>query len=274
MQNNLLYLRQLPAPLRVVCFIFCLLLIWLPFAVPIYLLIADSNLVSIITLIILYTEFIILLKLWGKFLYQEPRILSHYGLDFTRLNGVDLLRGLAIGLISVLVLFGLEGLLGWLEWRPAPAFLMQIILEGLLVGVGIGFAEELLFRGWLLDELQRDYSQRIATGVNAALFAIAHFIKPLAAILHTLPQFPALFLLGLTQVWAKNWRRGRLGLPIGLHAGLVWGYYIVNVGELAVYSDQVPEWVTGLNNNPLQGMMGVMLMGMLAGWMWRNSQKR
>jgi membrane protease YdiL (CAAX protease family) len=273
MKFNLLNLRQSPALFRLGSFILCLLLLWLPVAIPAYLLISDNNLVSIVTLIVLYLEFIFLSKLWGKYVYGQPQILSHYGLELTRLNGVELARGLAMGLIMVLVLFGLEGIFGWLVWQKPKVLLVKIILEGLMVGVGVGFAEELFFRGWLLDELRRDYSQKVAAGSNAALFALAHFIKPLAAIIHTLPQFPALVLLGLTQVWAKRWKQERLGLPIGLHGGLVWGYYIINVGELIKYSGRVPDWVTGVNNNPLQGVMGVLFMGGLALWMWGKSTK-
>jgi membrane protease YdiL (CAAX protease family) len=179
---------------------------------------------------------------------------------------VNFVLGLAIGLINILIVFGLQGLFGWLVWQQPKVFLLKIILEGLLVGCGVGFAEELLFRGWLLDELKKDYGLGLATWINSILFAAAHFIKPLEAIIHTLPQFPALVLLGLTQVWAKHWKKGRLGLPIGLHGGLVWGYYIVNVGELTKYTRVVPDWVTGVNNNPLQGIMGVLFMGGLAWW--------
>lgn len=267
MKINLGKVADIPAPLRVGCFILCLLMLWLPLALPIYWLVEDTNLESILTLVILYIEFIFLLNIWGKKVYQKSAILSYYGLEFTRINGVELLQGLAIGLTFVLVLFGLEGVLGWLVWQQPKVFLVKIILEGLLVSLGVGFAEELLFRGWLLAELERDYKLNIALGIDAIFFAVCHFIKPLEAIIHTLPQFPALVLLGLTQVWGKRWRRGRLGLPIGLHGGLVWGYYMINVGELTKYSGQVPDWVTGVNNNPLQGVMGVMFMGGLAWWM-------
>ncbi|BAY11449.1 CPBP family intramembrane glutamic endopeptidase [Calothrix sp. NIES-2098] len=273
MKINLVHLAQHPAPLRLGCFILALLLLWLPFATPIYLLVHDSNLVSIVTMLLLYVEFIFLLKLWGKYVYQEPHILQSYGLEISRHNGVDLLRGLAIGLISVLTLFGLQGSLGWLVWQQPHSFLLKVVLEGLIVGSGVGFAEELLFRGWLLNELQRNYSPRVSLWTDAILFAALHFIKPLEAIIHTLPQFPALVLLGLTQVWGKRWRRGRLGLPIGLHGGLVWGYYIINVGGLIKYSGQVPDWVTGVNNNPLQGLMGVLFMSILALWMRQRTVK-
>lgn len=272
MKINLGKIAQIPAPLRVGCFILCLLMLWLPLALPIYWLVENTNLESILTLVILYVEFIFLLNIWGKKVYQKPGIFSHYGLEFTRINGVELLQGLAIGLTCVLVLFCLESVLGWLVWQQPKVFLVEIILEGLLVSLGVGFAEELLFRGWLLDELQQDYKLNIALGIDAILFAVSHFIKPLEAIIHTLPQFPALVLLGLTQVWGKRWRRGRLGLPIGLHGGLVWGYYIINVGQLTKYSGQVPDWVTGVNNNPLQGVMGMVFMGGLAWWMGSKQQ--
>lgn len=224
-------------------------------------------------MVLLYGEFIILLKLWGNYVYNQPHLLRHYGLEMTRLNGVGLLRGLAIGVISILILFGLQGNLGWLIWQQPKVFFLKLILESLIVGLGVGFAEELLFRGWLLDELQRDYSKSVALWVDAIAFAALHFIKPIEAIIHTLPQFPALVILGLTQVWGKRSCRGRLGLPIGLHGGLVWGYYIINVGELIRYTGQVPDWVTGVNKNPLAGVMGLVFLGVLASWMKRRALK-
>jgi len=275
MKIKFLRLAHYPAPIRLGCFVVTLLVLWFPFAAPIYLLVKDTNLVSILTIVLLYAEFILLLSLWGKYVYNKPQLLQHYGLEITRQNGVDLLRGLAIGTISLLILFGLEGALGWLVWQQPQSYgyFRRVILEGLIVGLGIGFAEELLFRGWLLDELQRDYTLRIALWVDAFLFATSHFIKPLEAIIHTLPQFPALLLLGLTQVWGKRWRRGRLALPTGLHGGLVWGYYIINVGELMKYSGQVPDWITGVNKNPLAGVMGLVFLSGLALWMRGRSRR-
>lgn len=273
MKINLVNLAQRPAPIRLGCFILALLLLWLPIAAPIYLLVDDPNLVSILTMVLLYAEFIMLLRLWGQNVYQQPQILWNYGLQFTRRNGVELLCGLVLGIINITILFGLQGFLGWLVWQQPQVFLLKIVLEGFIVGLGVGFAEELLFRGWLLDELERDYSNSVSLWTDAVVFAALHFIKPLEAIIYTLPQFPALVLLGLTQVWGKRWRRGRLGLPIGLHGGLVWGYYIINVGGLMKYSGQVPDWVTGINQNPLQGVMGVAFMSILALWMRRRCVK-
>ena len=221
---------------------------------------------NILTLPVLYGAFILLLRLWGKYVYRRSRLLQEYGLDKTRQNGRELLIGLGIGVAGVLGLFLVEGWLGWLWWRQSQILLGQVLLwrfvaEGLIVALAYGFAEELLFRGWLLDELQRDYSPRIALWVNAFIFAALHFIKPQSEIIQTLPQFPALVLLGLTLVWAKRRGNGRLGLPIGLHAGLIWGYYAIAVGQMVQYNDRVSEWLTGIDRNPLAGGMGMLFLG-------------
>jgi len=269
---NFLRLSQYPAPVRLGIFILVLLLLWLPIAAPIRLLVRDDNLVTILTMPLLYVEFILLLRLWGKKVYKQTQILRLYGLERTPQNAIDLLHGLAIGLINILILFGVEGLLGWLVWQKPSIFLLRIILEGLIVALVYGFAEELIFRGWLFDELQRDYNLNVVVWATAVIFAVTHFIKPLPEIIRTSPQFFGLLLLAFFLVCAKRWRRGRLGLSIGLHTGLIWGYYIINVGQLTKYSGAVPDWVTGVNRNPLAGLMGLLLLSVLALWMGRKSR--
>jgi hypothetical protein len=269
---NFLRLSQYPAPVRLGIFILALLLLWLPIAAPIRLLVRDDNLVTILTMPLLYVEFILLLRLWGKKVYKQTQILRLYGLERTPQNAMDLLHGLAIGLINILILFGVEGLLGWLVWQKPSISLLRIILEGLIIALAYGFAEELLFRGWLFDELQRDYNLSVVVWATAVIFAVSHFIKPLPEIIRTSPQFFGLLLLAFFLVCAKRWRRGRLGLSIGLHAGLIWGYYIMNVGQLTKYSGAVPDWVTGVNRNPLAGLMGLILLSVLALWMGRKSR--
>lgn len=244
-----------------------LVLLWLPVAAPISLLGRDRNTVTILTMGLLFGEFLLLLRFWGKRVYQQPRLLKIYGLEGRRQNGLNLLKGLSLGLVFTFGLFALEGLLGWLEFHPPQVVLSRIILEGLVSALGIGLAEELVFRGWLLDELQRDYSQRTCLWWDAIIFAVLHFLKPLTEVVRTLPAFPGLVLLGLTLVWAKRSSGGLLGLPIGIHAGLVWGYYILNVGKLVQYSDQVSPWITGVDGNPIAGVMGLLFMSMLALWM-------
>jgi uncharacterized protein len=259
-----------------------LLVCWLPIAAPIAFFVKDPNTVTLATMPLLFGGFLFLVPRWGKWLYRDKRVFYTYGLTLTRQTGIELLQGLAIGLLSLVLLFVVQGGLGWLIWQTPSSALLKVVLEGLLVGLGTGFAEELVFRGWILDELQRDYSDTVSLWAASSLFAVLHFIKPLPEVIRTFPQFPGLVLLGLALVWAKQSTRrqfrvtgvqhqGRLGLPMGLHAGLVWGYYMINVGHLARYSGQVPEWVTGIDQNPLAGAVGLVFLALLATYMrWRS----
>ncbi|MDY6805426.1 MAG: type II CAAX endopeptidase family protein [Cyanobacteriota bacterium] len=288
---NFGFIAHYPAPVRLGIFVLTLIFIWLPFAVPIYWLETDANKINILTLSILYIEFILLLRFWGKHIYKQPQLLRSYGLVKSRENGLLLLQGLAVGLFSLFGLFILQGLLGWAIWQPPQISLLRYILEGLLVSLGLGFAEELTFRGWLLDELERDYDRKVALWVSSLIFALLHFIKPVAEIIRTLPEFPALFLLGLICVWAKrstvsnlsiasfnNQKRlvrrkqELLGLPMGFHAGLVWGFYIINVGELVEYSGKVPRAIVSVDR-PLAGVMGLLFLSAIAFWMRKAANK-
>jgi len=262
-----------PAPVRLLIFICVLLVIWLPGAIPIYFLFSENpNLVTILTMGLLFIEFLFLVKIWGKKVYQED-LFQRYGLRFTRQNGIDLLNGLSIGLLFCLGLFFVEGILGWVEFTKPSVFLLKIIGEGLLSALGIGLAEELLFRGWLLDELDRDYTAKTAMIANAVIFALLHFLKPIPEIIRTFPTFPALILLGFILVWAKGKPQNNLGICIGIHGGLVWGYYILNVGEIVEYSGKVSPWITGIDGNPIAGGMGLLFLSILAFWMRKRANR-
>ena len=152
-------------------------------------------------------------------------------------------------------------MLGWVIFVKPSQNLFLLVLEGLLSSFVVAFAEELLFRGWLLEELRINYSSKITLISNSFIFATLHFLKPLQEIIRTFPQFPALFLLGIILVQAKIKHNNRLGICIGIHGGLVWGYYILNVGKIVKYTDEVSSIFTGIDNNPIAGLMG--LIGLL-----------
>ncbi len=265
MLDKLRFLKTQPIWIRLISFLVCLLIIWLPLAIPLNLALAsDRNLATIIIMSLLLVDFIALQKLWGNYVYQEPKIFSRYGLVLHRLNAIELVSGLSIGVIVCWSLFLVEAILGWVELNSSDFSLIKIIIEGLVSALGIGFAEELVFRGWLLSELEQDFSKNKSLWLNSIIFAIAHFLKPLGEIIRTLVTFPAYILLSLALVWAKWSKRDRLGIAIGLHSGLVWGYYILNVGNLVDYTEQVPDWVTGIDGNPIAGILGLMFLTVLA----------
>ena len=257
-------IAKFKAPVRILCFIGVLSILWLPLAIPLHLLLGgDPNLLTIVTMSLLFVELLFLWRFWAKYVYQEDKIFRRYGWEYSFRSSREFLTGLAIGLWFCLSLFIVEALLGWVEINHPDFSLIRIVAEGLLSACGIGLAEELVFRGWLLDELQRDYSQKVCLGVGSSIFALAHFIKPIEEIIRTAVTFPALILLGIILIVAKKNHGDRLGISIGIHGGLVWGYYIVNVGELIQYGDRIPVWVTGIDNNPIAGVMGLLFLTIL-----------
>ncbi len=255
--RSLASLKRFPAIARIIAFLLILGLCWAPFALPILFLVKDANLQSLLTMPILYLLFVGFLQVWNPVVHSENQPLKRYGLRSLNLNFKNLFSGLLVAWGFVLILFFFQGDMGWMQWfSPSPG-LSKIVLESLVVSLAVGFAEELLFRGWLLDELERDYSKRTATIACSAIFAISHFIRPWDQFIAGWLTFPALFILSLTLVWAKQVTQGRLGLSIGLHAGLVGGYYILNVGNLVKPVSSVPTWLTGMNGNPLASIPGV-----------------
>ncbi|MEO1633554.1 MAG: type II CAAX endopeptidase family protein [Cyanobacteria bacterium J06631_9] len=265
------WVRRQGAWRRIGLFLGLLAIAWSPIAFSVYWPGAwfnDSNTAEIISLALVYLGFLYGLPKWGRAIHGWPAPFVRCGLLFRAQTVRDLCLAFVIGAFGVFGLFGIETLAGWATpTTPSPRFVF-FVFEGLLMALAVGLAEELLFRGWVLAELEQNYSALAALWMNAAFFAGTHFIKPLNVILQTLPQFFGLFALGLALVWARRSPTGthkltRLGYPIGLHAGLIWGYYVVTVGGLSEYTGQAPEWVTGIGENPLAGLLGIILLGLI-----------
>ena len=276
---NFQRLDSYPAPVRIILFLLTLLLMWLPIAAPLHLIYGES--VGVGLTVLLYCGFLGLIGVWGRKVSQYPHPYRYYGLSFTKKNGLDFLGGWGLGTITLVIFYGLQVSLGWLavqttSWQePLPARILPMlgvyfvdwqgaIAPGMLTSLGVGFAEEVLFRGWMLSELERDYSPRTALISASLVFAILHFIKPLDLILVTWSQFAGLVMMSLVLAIARRRCDGRLGIAIGLHGGLVWCYYIVNTTHWLKPTGAVPEWVTGISGNPIAGIMGLLFLMAIA----------
>ncbi len=266
-------LTKLPVPLRIGLLVLALLVVWLPLALPLYAWLSPNR-ASLLAMPLLYGEFLALVKWWNWQVYGETQPLQRYGFRGGWGSVRELGLGLGMGLGLLGMLFTLEGAWGWLTWQAPVTPLGPVVLGGLGVALGVGLAEELLFRGWLLDELGRDYSAAVALLASSLIYALLHFIHPWTEILATWTQFPGLVVLGWSLGWAKACSRGRLGLAIGIHGGLVWGYYLVRVGGLVTYPPQAPLWLTGLNQNPLAGGMGLLFLVVLAWGLRRQAHSQ
>ncbi|HEY9812396.1 MAG TPA: CPBP family intramembrane glutamate endopeptidase, partial [Candidatus Sericytochromatia bacterium] len=108
MNINLVRVAQYPAPIRLGIFLLILAILWLPIAALIYLLVGLSgngdspgvrNLLTILTMALLFADFLFLLRIWGENVYRQPQLLKKYGVTAKPQNGLDLLKGLSLGLV-------------------------------------------------------------------------------------------------------------------------------------------------------------------------------
>ena len=174
LENLAIKLVDASAVFRILIFLIGLIIIWLPLATLIYLFFnQDPNLVTILTTLLLFVEFLILLNLWSKYIDNQPKFLQQYGLVWQNKNGIELINGLAIGFCFCWSLFIIEAIFGWIKFHAPGILLIRVVGEGLLSALAVGLAEELFFRGWIQTELERDYKKETTAWINASIFALA-----------------------------------------------------------------------------------------------------
>ena len=172
------------------------------------------------------------------------------------------LQALVRGLLKASALLALV-VIG-LQWAGALSWPLQtsaaVLLNGLALALGVGFAEELLFRGWLLGELGLKLGSQRALWHQAALFSLVHtrFNLPLLPLLGLLG---GLVLLGLALGLQRRADGGLLWGAVGLHGGLVGGWFVLNQGLIAL-QPATPSWLTG-PANPIGGLLGWLGLGLL-----------
>jgi uncharacterized protein len=216
---------------------------------------------QIFPFVALYGIFIVLLRWWGKRVHGAANPLEYYGWVWSKLQWRRLVAGLIVGYTFVLLMYLVQSFLGWVVWQEPGRSILPLIFEGAVMALFIGAVEELLFRGWMLGELRRDYGPRLAFFVDSGIFALLHCLRPW----YETGQGFALFLLGVVLCLARL-AGGGLAYGIGIHSGLVWLNYVLTVGGLVRATERVPDWVTGIDRNPLAGLLGVGMMATIALW--------
>jgi len=176
------------------------------------------------------------------------------------------LLALGRGLLTALLLLAFvaailvtTGQAAW-SWRLG----WGMALNGLALIAGVGFAEELVFRGWLWGELGRESGPRRSLALQAAVFALLHpwyRVEGPGAF----GLLGGLILLGVALALQRRADGGSLWGAIGLHGGLVGGWFLLQNGALEV-SAAAPAWLSGPgapSPNPVGGLLGWLGLGSL-----------
>ena len=215
---------------------------------------------------------------------------ADYGMAWDWPFGSLVLAGFGVAAGGVMVLVALQLGLGWRQWQPprrraapeapnspkpdSPNELGTppngpgpgvILLAVLPLALFVGWIEELVFRGVLVNGLGQampDLAMAIAVSL---IFALSHLLwdGPAGS-----PQLPGLALMGAVLVLARGAAGGSLGLAWGLHAG--WVYAIAAIDALALLKpgQDGPTWLVGIPDQPLTGVLPLALLGLTGVGVW------
>ncbi len=185
------------------------------------------------------------------------RSFSDYGLvwNFRLISSLGI--GLVLAVLSLVVLFAIQTVLGLVTWQNKDGQMISVLLSTLLLAFLISGIEEGVFRGFVLTTLGQDFAPVLAAAISSLIFALLHLLWEQK---ETIPQLPGLWLMGMVLVLARWVDSGSLGLAWGLHTGWVWAIALLDTLQMITYTGNVSEWVTGKNGKPLAGAAGILCM--------------
>ena len=258
--NRFLLLQ--PAWLPTVLFIPLLYALgWLA-AVPLTLLGLPTDQLSLTGTVLSFVLFLLVMPRWAALRWSEPRPWEALGIRGAKPQeqpapAAALFKGLLIAAGLLMVITSVVLIDGSGNWRGEVDATQ--LTNAVLLCLGVGFAEELIFRSWLWTELQEMIGSRRAAWAQAGIFSLVHtrFNLGLGAMGGLLI---GLFLLGMVLARQRQSDRGSLWGCIGLHGGLVAGWFLLQNGLLQL-SPNAPPWLVGPGGhspNPLGGLIGIL----------------
>lgn len=194
----------------------------------------------------------------------DRRSITSLGLRWDRQARRDLLLGTVIAFLQIVLVFTLQWAFGWLEvtglaWQQQS---LTQVLGGLLLWLvlftAVGFYEELLSRGYQLQNLEDGLNTFWAVLLSSALFGAAHYINPNASWVSTIGITIAGFILAYPYL-----RTRQLWLSIGLHFGWnfslgpIFGFPVSGITSFTLLEVVVsgPEQITGGAFGPEAGLI-------------------
>jgi membrane protease YdiL (CAAX protease family) len=187
-------------------------------------LLSDISYASFLVLGALVTSLAVTLSVFLARRFIDQRSLTSLGLRIDSRALVDILFGIGLtGLMMAIIFLALWAL----DWLQIESFAWQVetlgnVAASILIMVTIfafvSWQEELLFRGYWLQNLSTGLSQSLGVLLSSAVFALAHWFNPNLDWMGLL----GLFLAGLFLAYGYL-RTRQLWLPIGLHLG--WNFF-------------------------------------------------
>ncbi len=215
----------------------------------------------------------------------DRRSLVSLGLHRYRGWLLDLAFGVALGFALMTLIFLAEWALGWLDfrgflWQRATAETTLTLLGiGLLQYVAVGFYEELVSRGYILQNLAEDWGLPAAVIASSVIFALLHSFNPNVSYLALFNLAVAgLFLASGYLVTRSLWLPASLHFSWNFFQGTFYGFPVSGSAQNGLLLTDVygPPLVTGGSFGPEGGLLGLaaMLLGIGSVYAWGRWRSR
>ncbi|ABV50004.1 Abortive infection protein [Prochlorococcus marinus str. MIT 9215] len=213
------------------------------FSQPLLLLNFEKENLSLIGTIFTFLLFIFLLPYWFNIKRNISSTWLLLGITKHKFlkNFVSFSQGILFALfLIILILVPLlqQNCISWIG-----EFSLSILLNSIVLGLGVGFAEEIIFRGWLLEELKFEYGTKISIAIQAIVFSYVHnFSNEL--FWNMIGLRLGFILLGIFLSLVRIRDQGSLWNCIGIHGGLVGIWFLLNNG-LIEFKENTPSFLAG-----------------------------
>ena len=213
--------------------------------------------------------------------------LSSLGLSFRRGWWRLLLNGLIVGIVSLMTYTALLWLFGVRHLTALENLSSSRVLRYALQGLAVGFIEETIFRGFLLQTALRDGRKLPAVVLVSAVYSGLHFLRgrvtvtmgfdalvgfrSLAVLVTSeksftgiVAPFVGLLFVGVVLSYAYLWTKS-LYLPIGLHAGWV---FALKCSSRLLDAPTRLGWLYG-SSRVVDGVGSLVLLAIVMYILWR-----
>ena len=220
---------------------------------------------------------VITLTTWIARRFIDRRSFRSLGFQIDKHTLTDLAFGFCLPALMMGLIFAFEWGMGWLHvegwmWNTAPpASVFTGVLGGLATFIFVGYYEELLFRGYYLQNMIEGANLPWALFLSSAIFSIMHLGNPNSTWASTLGLLAAGYFM------AYGWvRTRRLWLSIGLHIGWnffegpVFGFPVSGLGVTHLIRQSIdgPVLITGGAFGPEAGLVILPVIALSAALIW------
>ncbi len=220
---------------------------------------------------------VITLATWIARRFIDRRSFRSLGFHIDQHSLTDLAFGFCLPALMMGLIFAFEWGMGWLHfegwvWNAAPpATILTGLLGGLATFIIVGYYEELLFRGYHLQNMFEGTNMSWALFLSSAVFSILHIGNPNSTWVSTLGLLAAGYFM------AYGWvRTRRLWLSIGLHIGWnffegpVFGFPVSGLSATHLIHQSVdgPVLITGGAFGPEAGLVILPVIALSAALIW------